>query len=563
MSFTPTDEQQAIFDAVGNGRHMLIEASAGSGKTTTLRGIANLPVMQHKDGIYLAYNRAVADDARKSFPGNVTANTVHSFCLRPVAQALPFVYERLNMPKQPAWKKAELMGVTSQGKVGDALLPPKTLARIAWDTLIRWSHSADETIESRHVPVQTGLEAPEHRKALAAYALPLARKMWDDVLNPTGKLRWEHDFYVKEAQRRRIRFGADFMFLDEAQDSNGVTIEIARTQAAAGTQLIVVGDRNQQLYAWRGATSAMDAFRGDADLFFLSKSFRFGPALAAEANKWLAALDAELRITGHDPVPTTIGPVEHGTEDAILCRTNAEALRQVMALQERNVPVALVDGKNPGKAMLELAKACDEFRAKGASWHPDLQAFRTWGEVQDYAENEGSEFATAVKLIDQYGTDAIIEAVEQLVPEDRAAVTVSTAHRSKGREWDTVRIADDFRAPTPDDNGRLTVNTGEAMLAYVAVTRARLRLDRGPLEYVDDLLGGHRAPAPAPIRPEPAPEPAVCGAPRLDGRYPAMTCGKAPHGPDVLHGPGPNHHYSQQPGLEWANPAREKVSAES
>jgi superfamily I DNA/RNA helicase len=61
------------------------------------------------------------------------------------------------------------------------------------------------------------------------------------------------------------------------------------------------------------------------------------------------------------------------------------------------------------------------------------------------------------------------------VSEVLAEVTLSTIHKSKGREWDNVRIEDDFlifnNESTIDDI--LKQDTEELNLIYVAVTRAK------------------------------------------------------------------------------------------
>ena len=65
---------------------------------------------------------------------------------------------------------------------------------------------------------------------------------------------------------------------------------------------------------------------------------------------------------------------------------------------------------------------------------------------------------------------------------------MSTAHRSKGREWPAVRIHADFRAPKPDQKtGLVVLPREEARLAYVAVTRAREQLDDTALAWVRDV----------------------------------------------------------------------------
>jgi superfamily I DNA/RNA helicase len=67
------------------------------------------------------------------------------------------------------------------------------------------------------------------------------------------------------------------------------------------------------------------------------------------------------------------------------------------------------------------------------------------------------------------------------IPEDRADRIISTAHKAKGREWESVLIADDF---TPSDERQASgISRDEQMLAYVAVTRAMRHLDPSGLSW--------------------------------------------------------------------------------
>jgi ABC-type dipeptide/oligopeptide/nickel transport system ATPase subunit len=71
--FRPTPEQQAIVDAAGSGDNLKIKAYAGAGKTSTLRLVAHRLAPQR--GTYLAFNREIAEHARRGFPDNVVART--------------------------------------------------------------------------------------------------------------------------------------------------------------------------------------------------------------------------------------------------------------------------------------------------------------------------------------------------------------------------------------------------------------------------------------------------------------------------------------------------------
>jgi hypothetical protein len=84
----------------------------------------------------------------------------------------------------------------------------------------------------------------------------------------------------------------------------------------------------------------------------------------------------------------------------------------------------------------------------------------------------GSDIALLVKLVEDFGPEAIIAGLADLSDLRAADVTVGTVHCVKGLEWDTVKLAADFPPP-----GQLDGNADELMLLYVAVTRARNALD--------------------------------------------------------------------------------------
>jgi len=66
---------------------------------------------------------------------------------------------------------------------------------------------------------------------------------------------------------------------------------------------------------------------------------------------------------------------------------------------------------------------------------------------------------------------------------------VSTVHRAKGLEWDNVQVAGDFKPVRAAD----PVARADAMLAYVAVTRARTGLDQTGLAWIDNHAPATRA----------------------------------------------------------------------
>ncbi|WP_237074061.1 UvrD-helicase domain-containing protein [Mycobacteroides abscessus] len=472
----PTDEQAAIVTAARSAQRLCIQAGAGTGKTSTLNLVAE--DMRGKSALYLAYNGTIATEARASFPSHVQCRTIHSLA----HEAVGYQYRhRLNGGRQTSRQVAKILDTRWVNLRRDVSVTPAQVARIAVETVKWFCYSADEEIRFKHVPQQNGIAGEAH-KELVSSVLPYARKVWADLLNTKGVIRFEHDHYLKMWALRRPLLAADVVMLDEAQDSNPVVTQLVQDQSQS--QLIAVGDSCQSMYGWRGAVDALSGWDADVELF-LSQSWRFGQPVADEANKWLSQIDTPMRLKGNPNKQSILAALE--TPNAVLCRTNAEAMRQVMSMLDEGRKVSLV-GK--GSSIRALAEAAAELKAGRRTGHSELYVFATWAALQDYAENDaaGRDLKPFVDLIDAHGTDEIIAAIDALVPEDQAQTVVSTVHTAKGREWDSVQIAGDFAEPKPDEDGAQGIAKADAMLGYVAVTRARVVLDRGGMEWIDKFI---------------------------------------------------------------------------
>ncbi|MFI0714077.1 UvrD-helicase domain-containing protein [Streptomyces inhibens] len=486
----PTDEQAAAADHFHAGSHLALQAGAGTGKTTTLAFLAH---GTKRRGRYIAYNRAIARDAATRFPANVTCKTAHALAFASVGHRYA---RRLNAPRRPAWQTGQDLGITKPVRIGERDLSPKTLSHALLRTVSRFCHSAAPTINRHHVPRLRGLEEQPLHDQFAQLITPFAQKAWADLQNPDdGKVRFDHDHYLKIWSLTSPKIDADFLLLDEAQDTNPVVEQIFNSQRSHA-QLVMVGDSAQAIYQWRGAKDVMTGFDGTS--LALSQSFRFGPRLAEEANRWLAIAGASIRLHGSQTIATEIGLVS--SPDAVLCRTNVGAITEVVQLLATGRRVALVGG---GENLRSLALAARDLKEGRRTSHPELVLFTSWGDLQDYASYDpaGCDLQPLVDLVDKHGTDSILAAVNQLAEEDQAHVTVSTAHKAKGREWPSVRIGDDFPPPRDsdeqDDAGRPIpgpIDDSEARLAYVAVTRTRARLDIGGLAWVDQHPDGSPLP---------------------------------------------------------------------
>ncbi len=476
----PTAEQQAILDAASSGESIAISAAAGSGKTSTLRMIAS--ARPHTRMLYIAFNKTVQLEADASFPSNVTCRTAHALAYREFGAP---IRARLNGPRMTGAQNARALGIRSPVVTGPEQSFSETAqASMAMAMVWRYCRSADTKIGSQHFVPPEGLSR-DGTAQLADHLLPFARKAWADLTaGKNGRLKPTHDIYLKQWHLSRPQLTCwDVVLYDEAQDADPCIADVVEHQDHA--QLIAVGDSAQAIFVWRGAGDFLGRVNAKHRLQ-LTRSWRFGADVADEANVWLGVVGTDLRVVGNPLRHSVLAPLAQ--PDAILCRSNAGTIEELLRAHDASTKVHLVGG---GRAMLALAQAADRLQHGRPAGHPELVAFSTWDQLVEYVENDptGSDLAIGVKMIERYGAQGVQRAIEGAVPAHRADVVVSTAHKSKGLEWGKVRIGNDFREPLDKQTGRpLPIPRPDAMLAYVSVTRAMGILDTGGLAWVHDHL---------------------------------------------------------------------------
>ena len=492
--FPPTPQQQAILDAFLDGKDIAVQALAGTGKTTTLVLLARA-LMDRSPGVqvvYTAFNADIVGDARRGrFGRNVTAMTMHSIARQALLQT-SYAGKVDGGDQGARWPEqwASVLEITDITAPGNAPVPAEEIARLVIATVRKFRESADDEPGRLHLPGHLSAAAGS---PLARSVLSYARKAWADIADPgntallaAGRaLRVDHDDYLKVWALSRPRINAGVIFFDEAQDVNAVMRRVILDQAA---QTIVVGDSHQSIYGFRGAIDALRDWPADVVLP-LTQSWRFGPDAADFGNLFLRSLGSRLLLEGNPALETRLGRADN--TDAILCRTNATAVAEVFAGLDSGKRVALAGG---GQAIREIAKAARDLQAGKGTKHPDLSRFTDWDEVRQYAQNEedGKSLQVFVRLIDRHGPGGLIDIIGRLTPESDTTnppqLTISTAHKAKGRQWPVVRIAGDFRGPVTDpETGEVTwPSPEERRLAYVAATRAQTLMEIGSLAWIYD-----------------------------------------------------------------------------
>jgi superfamily I DNA/RNA helicase len=463
--FELTDEQRSIVAAARHGETFAVRAFAGAGKTSTLRSIGS--ELGTKRVLYLAFNRDIVREGKSVFPETTKVATGHAFARRALTQRYGATIDD-TVPTLETRIRTRLGLSARRGDVSD---PREMLAERVADRFAQFTYDT-----------QTSFAGDDDREVSAH-----ARAVWDEVAAARGVHPNDHDLYAKllyvlQVENGHPHLGFDVILYDECQDCTGAMFGTVRGQAR--TQQIYMGDPAQAIYAFRGATNAF-LFLDDLAFYSLTTSFRFGPHIAALAERILDAAGSHLPIrvlprrtnrvvTAHEqcPEPTVI-----------LTRSQQQVLDTALVEHTRGRKVAIIGNLEPARLQQLGALAADVFALREGGQPPRLAKFASFQTLKWYAERKNiAHYRIAVSLVERFG-DRVGELLETLrqrvVSQDDADVIVSTAHAFKGRQGLRVAIAGDFRpfATIDKTTRKVSVDRQELHLAYVTATRAQRVLD--------------------------------------------------------------------------------------
>ncbi len=488
---SPTHQQEQALQAFLTRNSLKVNALAGSGKTSTLQLMAE----HHKGkGIYLAFNKTIAEEAAKQFPARVKARTSHSLAYSAIAKKGFSTHQltaKLNANAIVQCLQLKSLSLSSKNN-----LSARQLAFMASETIRQFTQSEVSQISAPMVPLLGAFQtlSSAFQLQLQQAVSVIAENLWQRMIDPLDEsVPLGHDGYFKYWTLTAPPIQADYLMLDEAQDSNPALLKVLQQQSC---QVVYVGDRYQQIYQWRGAINAMEKIQTQAQVM-LSQSFRFGTAIAEHATQILQLFDPQIELLGNPRVKSHIGCQQ---PQAILSRSNASTVAHLLASLSIGRKPYLVGGVQELRWLLNDVSL---LKRDQSATHPEFFGFNSWHQVQLFTERlEGEHLLKLTKLVEQHGEVSILKALEHTCEDEtQADLILSTAHKSKGREWDKVMLDDDFFAPklatevTPTVSSNATNNTlnkeieikgpngqnywmaaEEIRLLYVAATRAKIAL---------------------------------------------------------------------------------------
>lgn len=473
-----TQEQYDIINSSGN---IKINAVAGSGKTTTIIEYSKSRPKKNKI-LYLAFNRSVKTEAEQRFGSigldNVKVETAHSLAYKNTV--FRFNY-KVKSQGYKTYEVAEILKLRRRKEKHFELIAANHINRFV---NYFCNSKAKKVNQLNYLDVVSDPLAIEFVQKNYDYIEKQAREFLAKM--DKGETEITHDFYLKKFQLSYPNLGYDFILFDEGQDASPAMLDVFLNQPATK---VIVGDSHQQIYSWRFAVNSLESV--DFTRFPLTISFRFPQDianLAVEILKWKNLLDAKEIL----PIKGT-GGKEGNKLKATLARTNLGLLSKAIDfVTEKSKPQTLYFEGNVNSYFYSddgasLFDVLNLYNHNHDMIKDNLiKSMNDFSELEEYVEKtEDTQLAMLVEIVKKYENDLprLIRLIRDSTVENKkdAKMIFSTVHRSKGMEYESVFLHNDFisqkkikrlvekQNEVPIDVAKINE---EVNILYVAVTRA-------------------------------------------------------------------------------------------
>jgi DNA helicase II / ATP-dependent DNA helicase PcrA len=496
--------QEAVFRAFTAGHgNLVIEACAGSGKTTTL--VEALRRWQDagnrgKRALFCAFNKSIAEELGRRVPAGVDSKTLHSLCFGAVSRK----FRGIRVEGRKLHTIAEMvtkaeMGTTDMMAVNAVI---GDLAKVYGLLLGTMTNLADADA------VAETISAYGATLDLPAASLPLLNELDQTMKSTVSEISFDEMLSFPISHSIALP-KYDLICVDEAQDLNRLQIELLKRALAPGGRLVACGDSFQAIYLFRGADAqAMEQIKEEfsvtaGNCLPLSITYRCPRTIVTLAQTWVPHIQAadnaaEGEVIERTPkeFDVTLRSLMAGA--MVVCRTNAPLIGTALRLIASGKK-AVVRGRDIGKTVAKLATKL----AKGLS---DRQVDELAERIETYRSVEMGKMAKAHKdsqaqqIDDQCETlmallkgialiSALHTRIADLFSDDAVGILCSSAHRAKGLEAKMVV----WLAPEKNDMMQERARNEAAMkqeknICYITSTRAieTLIIQPLPVKEKDD-----------------------------------------------------------------------------
>jgi DNA helicase-2/ATP-dependent DNA helicase PcrA len=495
MAHTPSIYQLDILDFIVNRQgNAVVDAVAGSGKTTSLEMICKKIIELDTEGIFsiifVAFSKAIAEELRHRLPSDVEVKTVH-------ALGMGFL-RRFLKPTSNNWlndyKYRDIIGELldkygfqndERNDMGTALDDAVKYCQL---TLVDPMDAANFSAMCANYEIAELANLAKYTAEVLQRGIDIAQRVisFSDMIWLPVKLDIPMQKY-------------HWVLVDEAQDLSNCQRAVIAKLMGPHSRLIAVGDPHQAIFGFAGAE--VNSFYQIAEDFKavnlpLSVCYRCPVSHVQMAKEIVPqiqpsdfAQEGTISYLQFDEIFTA---VDASRRDMVICRTNAPLINIAFTLIQMGIP-AKIKGRDIMTQLVNMAKQVQKL--PGANWaefelYLDEYVSR---QVTALSAKKGTEmqiaaledrssclkiiYRRAIAMDQRISTlDGLRKFIDRIYSEDvNGCVVLSSIHKAKGLEADNVFIVKPELLPHPMAKMDWAV-AQEYNLKYVALTRAKKSL---------------------------------------------------------------------------------------
>jgi hypothetical protein len=478
----PTPQQQEIITdvALGSGSTTAI-ARAGSGKTQTFV-MSGPEVPEDKEVIACCFNKSIATTMEKKFPQHWICKTVHGLTFGALMQR----FDRKLKVEQ--YKVSDIIKTIPEADKFPDLRKAVGICK-AWGIIPRGTVANPRSMFPDEPPTyhdlfdNYGIDVGDHPDPVGTIRQVLmtsASQAWQGIID------FDDMPYLAYCYQANLRKG-DLVLIDEAQDISPIMRGNLRQMMRSDSRLIAIGDDRQAIYGFRGADrhsipKIVEEF--DCKTLPLTISFRCAQAVIAEAQEVVPDIEPwhqapEGKVLHMDKIKIEDFP--RGC--AILCRNNAPIVEAALKFIKRGIG-ATVLGREIAtglKVLVDKQKASSLGELSNRMWQDvdnraQLLIKRNKDNQAALLRDKAECIECLIHFLSKTSTvQDLKDLLNRMFSDKQGVITLSSIHKSKGLEWETVFFLDPGLIPSKYARSADEIEQ-EHNLRYVAITRAQERL---------------------------------------------------------------------------------------
>ena len=483
-----SDQQEKLWDYIRNGSgHAVVHACPGTGKTFSLvQGTARCD-LKNQSVVYFAFNNSIRDEMLEKAPKGVTVLGLNQFGHRICTKAF-----KTRLDDNKYYKLFnELFPAESadQNKMQYyCALKAKELVSLCQSYMVDGTNEEElSDIIQRHE-----IRMPKDNSSKIISAIP---KLLEEGKKRTGTITFSDQLWLPVVlDLPTPQF--DLITIDEAQDLNKVQHLLVVRSMHKNSRVIVVGDENQAIYAFRGADTdsmasmafMLEVTGKDVEHFPLTKTWRCGKKIVELAKEYVPEIEAHENNPEGDVISGMLSDVEDQflPGDMVLCRMNGPLVTLGYRLMKQGKKVHF-QGKKFGEELVGIAQGLDadsinDLLIKLSSYEDGrldklAEKEKIGGNVKmqkiDLQDRMDCLRAFLIGLPEDMPINEVLSKMEKFFcdsQDEKDSITLTSIHRAKGRERDRVFY---FKPEISFDGLSEEDERQERNLKFVAITRAK------------------------------------------------------------------------------------------